>query len=73
MNEFIVTGRDGREIERVEASDATQALDTFCANHPDDAFGVQRGGLMVDSGTRGDLSASVLTDAGRINADLASL
>ena len=71
MNDYRITmAEDGAELEIIQAESATEALDAYCAGHPDDDTGFQRGGLNVDADTRGEVWATVRTDAGRINADM---
>lgn len=69
MNDYRIENSEGKELAMVRAKTARDALDVYCAQHPDDDTGFQRGGLNVDSDTRGEVWASVLTDAGRIRAD----
>ena len=60
-----------KELETgIEAESAIAALDCYCSAHPDDDTGFQRGGLNCDAETRGEKSASVRTDAGRITAEV---
>jgi len=69
MNDYRITmAEDGTELETVQAETATEALEVYCADHPDDDTGFQRGGLNVDASTRGEVWATVRTDAGRISA-----
>ena len=59
----------GQELAAgIEAESAIAALDCYCAAHADDDTGFKRGGLTCDAATRGEKSASVRTDAGRILA-----
>ena len=60
-----------KELETgIESESALAALDCYCSAHPDDDTGFQRGGLNCDADTRGEKSASVRTDGGRITAEV---
>jgi len=67
-NYSITMMEDGTKLETVQAETAIEALDMYCAEHPDDDTGFQRGGLNVDADTCGEIWATVRTDAGRIKA-----
>ncbi len=66
--EYVISSGD-REIGRVTAGCASDALDFFCSGHPDEEIGHQRGGLTLDLRTQGLMGASVRTDGGVLDAD----
>lgn len=70
MATYKISAAD-QDLDLVSAESAKDALDSFCEARPDDDYGFQRGGLQVDSRTRGTVWASVRTDGGRITAALA--
>ena len=70
MREYIITAESGVELEAVHAATAIEALNVYCAAHPDADTGFQRGGLSCDAETHGKVSASVRTDGGRVIATL---
>jgi len=70
MNEYKITlASAGTELAIVEAENAAAALESYCANTPDEDTGFARGGLNCDADTRGNEWANIRTDGGRINAD----
>ena len=66
MKKYTISQGEKELATGIEAESAIAALDSYCSAHPDDDTGFQRGGLNCDAETRGEKSASVRTDAGRM-------